>query len=183
MREDSKKGVESVACCIIRMMGFGGCQWRAGDTCQWECKLWRVIMCLPQCSLAHFFFSPVSQFRVKFWIGKQGPQQAWSSLWKYNAAGRSELKPSPNASSGRVTSSEEVMTEVWQRLCSSLRLQTNVSMWPYSNGATSPLLRVWQMKFFSYDAKGKAAKPWQDWKSCHKKVAKRRLMGAGDTPM
>lgn len=36
-------------------------------------------------------------------------------------AGRSELKPSPNASPGRVTSSEDVMTGVWQRLCSAHR--------------------------------------------------------------
>lgn len=75
-----------------------------------------VITLLLQFSLAHFF-SPESQPRVKYWIGKQAPQQGWlrtakcRNLCKHSGAQKAGLKPPPNAPPGKVTSPKDVMTD------------------------------------------------------------------------
>lgn len=41
-----------------------------------------------------------------------------------------------------------------------------------------PIVETMENETLSCDAKGKAAKPWQVQKSCHKKVAKRNMIGS-----
>lgn len=111
-RKNSKKGnmyrVESVV--LSQRWGLVAMNQEQEISLSRTASYRQVVMLFPQCSLAHFF-SPVSLPRVKYWIGKPGSQQASFSLCKYSRAGRSGLKPSPNAFPGRVTSPRDVMTE------------------------------------------------------------------------